>query len=115
MHFFLICSVLYTNTFDICRALLAMDNRSSCANLSIAMHVSIVLPKDDRAGFAQEEQLGLPYWTIILAICVVVDESMCLDVPIWEFSVRMVHLPFRPGKKQILRQLLVHRNQAIWR
>ena len=30
-----------------------------------------VLPKDDRTDFA----LGLPYWTMILAICVVVDES----------------------------------------
>ena len=34
----------------------------------------IVLPKDDRTNSAQEEQLGLPYWTMILAICVVVDE-----------------------------------------
>ena len=28
-----------------------------------------VLPKDDHTDFAQEEQLGLPYWTMILAIC----------------------------------------------
>ena len=28
----------------------------------------IVLPKDDRTNSAQEEQLGLPYWTMILAI-----------------------------------------------
>ena len=41
-----------------------------------------VLPKDDRTDFAQEERLGLPYWTMILAICVVVDESKCLDIPI---------------------------------
>ena len=27
-----------------------------------------VLPKDDRTDFAQEERLGLPYWTMILAI-----------------------------------------------
>ena len=39
----------------------------------------IVLPKDNRTDFAQEERLGLPYWTMILAICVVVDESKCLD------------------------------------
>ena len=39
---------------------------------------TIVLPKDDRTDSAQEEQLGLPYWTMILAICVVVDESKCL-------------------------------------
>ena len=54
----------------------------------------IVLPKDDRTGFAQEEQLGLPYWTMILAICVSVDVSKCVDVLTSEFSVTMVHLPF---------------------
>ena len=54
----------------------------------------IVLPKDDRTDFVQEERLGLPYWTMILAICVVVDESKCLDIPIWEFTILMVHLPF---------------------
>ena len=31
-----------------------------------------VLPKDDRTNSFQEERLGLPYWTMILAICVVV-------------------------------------------
>ena len=45
----------------------------------------IVLPKDDHTDFFQEERLGLPYWTMILAICVVVDESKCLDTPIWDF------------------------------
>ena len=39
---------------------------------------TIVLPKGDRTDPAQEEQLGLPYWTMILANCVVVDESKCL-------------------------------------
>ena len=47
----------------------------------------IVLPKDDHTDSAQEERLDLPYWTMILAICVVVDESKCLDIPIWEFSI----------------------------
>ena len=75
----------------------------------------IVLPKDDRTDFAQEERLGLPYWTMILAICVVVDESKCLDTPILEFSIICEHLPFSLGYKQILRLLLVHRNPAIWR
>ena len=42
---------------------------------------TIVLPKDDHADFFQEERLDLPYWTMILAICVVVDESKCLDTP----------------------------------
>ena len=46
----------------------------------------IVLPKDFRTDSVQEEQLGLPYWTMILAICVVVDESKCLDTAILEFS-----------------------------
>ena len=26
-----------------------------------------------------------PYWTMIFAICVVVDESKCLDIPILDF------------------------------
>ena len=29
----------------------------------------IVLPKDDHTDFAQEEQLSLPHWTMILAMC----------------------------------------------
>ena len=56
-----------------------------------------------------------PYWTMILAICVVVDESKCLDIPIWEFSIICEHLPFLLGYQQILRQLLILRNPAIWR
>ena len=28
----------------------------------------IALPKDDRRDSVQEEQLGLPYWTMILAM-----------------------------------------------
>ena len=53
-----------------------------------------VLPKDDCTDFAQEEQLGVPYWTMTLPMCVVVDESKCLDIPIFEFSLIWVHLPF---------------------
>ena len=45
-----------------------------------------VLPKDDHTDFAQEERLDLPYWTMILATCIVVDESTCLGIPILEFS-----------------------------
>ena len=37
------------------------------------------------------EELHLPYWTMILAICVVVDESKCLDTPILEFSIICEH------------------------
>ena len=73
-----------------------------------------VLPKDDRTDFAQEERLGRPHWTMSLAICVVVDESKCLDTPIWEFSKICEHLPFLLGYKPILRPLLVHCTLAIW-
>ena len=52
---------------------------------------------------------------MILAICVVVDESKCLDTPILELLTICEHLPFLLGYKQILRLLLVHRNQPIWR
>ena len=54
----------------------------------------IVLPEGDRTDVVQEERLCLPYWTMILAICVVVDESKCLDISIWEFSIKLKHLPF---------------------
>ena len=42
------------------------------------------------------EKLGLPYWTMIQVICVVVDEPKCLDTPIWEFSTIREKLPFLP-------------------
>ena len=64
---------------------------------------TIVLPKDDRTNSFEEERLGIPYWTMIQAICVVVDESKCLDTPILEFSIICEHLPFSLGYKQILR------------
>ena len=70
----------------------------------------IVLPKDDLTNSFQEERLDLPYWTMILAICVVVDESICLDIPNWEFLLILEHLPLLLGYKQTLRLLLVHRN-----
>ena len=47
---------------------------------------TIVLLKDARTNSFQEERLGLPYWTMICAICVVVDESKCLDTPILDFQ-----------------------------
>ena len=52
------------------------------------------LPQDDRTDSFQEGQLNLPYCTMILAICVVVDESKCLDTPILEFSIICEHLLF---------------------
>ena len=89
-------------------------NRISIGFSQIAFSIT-VLPKDDDRDFAQKERLGLPYWTMISAICVVVDESQCLDIPIWEFSVILERLSFLPGCKQILRQLLVPRNLAVWK
>ena len=47
--------------------------------------LTIVLPEGDRTNSFREERPDLPYWTMILAICVVVDESKCLDTPILEF------------------------------
>ena len=58
-------------------------------------------------------RLDLPYWTMILAICVSVDVFKYLDTPILEFSTICEHLPFLLGSKLILRLLLVHRNLAI--
>ena len=54
----------------------------------------IVLPEDDRTDSVREEKLGLPYWTVTLAICVFVDVPKYLDIPTLEFSITMVHLPF---------------------
>ena len=75
----------------------------------------IVLPKDDHTDFVQEERLGLRYWTMIYAICVVEDESKCVGIPVLEFSIILGHLPFLPGYKQVLRPLLVPRNLVtVW-
>ena len=46
----------------------------------------IVLPKDGRTDSFQEERLGLPYWTMILAICVVVDESIVWTIRFGNFQ-----------------------------
>ena len=70
-------------------------NRISTGLSRIAFPIT-VLPKDDHTDFVQEERLGLPYWTMILAICIVVFESICLDIPIWELSIILEHLPFCP-------------------
>ena len=101
------------------RILLFHDEQRDIPNLEFSpSHASIgcsqivffiiVLPKDDRTNSAHEERLGLPYWTMILAICVVVDESKCLDISILEFSIISEHLPFSLGYKPILHLLLVH-------
>ena len=48
----------------------------------------IVQPKNDRTDFVQEERLGLPFWTMMLATCVVVDLSKYLDILTWNFQKR---------------------------
>ena len=135
----LLCSVLSTSDQDfvsvqpiVChphtqiRIILFHDEQRDIPNLEFSpSHVSIgfsqiafpiiVLLKDDRTDSAQEEQLGLPYWIMVLAICVVVDESICLDIPNRESKIICEHLPFLLEYKLILRLLLVHRNEAIWR
>ena len=75
-------------------------SHASIGSSQIAFPI-IVLPKEDRTDSVQEEQLGLPYLTMMLAICVVVDGSKCLDTPILEFSIICEHLPFLLGYKQI--------------
>ena len=40
----------------------------------------IVLSKDDRTDFAQEEPVDFPHWTMISATCVSVDASKDLDI-----------------------------------
>ena len=54
----------------------------------------IVLQEDDRTDSFREERLGLPYWTMILAICASVNVSKNLDIPTLEFSMILVYLPF---------------------
>ena len=89
-------------------------NRAAIGFSQITFPIT-VLSKDDHTDFAHEERLGLRYWTMIYAICVVVDESKCLDIPILELLIICEHLPFSLGYKLIQRQLLVLRNLAIWR
>ena len=50
---------------------------------------STVLTKGERTDFAQDERLGLPCWTMILAICVSVDVSKYLDILTLDFSITM--------------------------
>ena len=81
-------------------------NRTSIGFSQIAFPIT-AMPQDDRTDFAQEERLGLPCWTI----CVVVDESTCLGIPIWEFWVILEHLPFYLG---ISRYCVSYLSCATW-
>ena len=66
-----------------------------------------ILPEDGRTDSVQEERLGLPWWTMIIAMCFLLEVSKYLDILTSEFSTMMVHLPFWPGCKLVLRLLLV--------
>ena len=72
-------------------------NHASIGFSQIAFPIP-VLPKDYHTDFAQEERLGLPYWTMILEVSVILEHLTSLS----EF-------------KQILRPLLVLSIPAVWR
>ena len=68
-------------------------NRTSIGFSEITFPIT-ALPNDNRTDSAQEEQPDLPYWTMIWAICALVDVSKYLDILILEFSIILEHLPF---------------------
>ena len=53
----------------------------------------IVLPEGERTD-SFREKLGLPYWTMIWAICASVDVSKYLDILTLEFIITLVRLQF---------------------
>ena len=71
-------------------------DRTSIGFSQIAFPMTVP-PKDDHTDFVQEERPDLPHWTMISAICVVVEESKSPDIPILEFSIILEHLPFSLG------------------
>ena len=81
-------------------------NRASIGSSQIAFPIA-VLPENDHTDYFQLERLDLPYWTMILAICVGVDESKCLDIPILGIFNNLWASSISLGYKQILRPLLV--------
>ena len=87
-------------SFLLCLPLIPFPNRVPIERSEIAFSL-VVLSEGDRTDFSQEERLGVSYWTMSLAIraLVDIDESKCLDIPIWEFSIIFEHLPFLPGYK----------------
>ena len=99
-HRYFPCSVLpailisstYTdknNPFSLCTS-----KHSQLETFSQPYFNRIVLPKDDRTDFAQEERLDHPHWTMILAICALVDVSKYRDILTYDFSMTLVHHPF---------------------
>ena len=75
---------------------------------------TIVLPEDGRTNSFREERLDHPYWTMILAICALVDVSKYPGVLTLEFEITLMHLPFWPAYKRILHQLLDLNILEIW-
>ena len=79
------------------------------AYLTLSLSTSQVYMIQERCWFSQimttqiplkeDNWLGLRYWTMILAICVVVNESKWLDTLILEFSIIWEH-PFNPGNNR---------------
>ena len=116
------------------RTILFHDVQRDIPNLEFSpSHVSIgfsqiafpiiVLPKDDRTDSAHEERLGLSLglsnWTMIFAICVVVDESKCLDTPILEFSIicdsGLCHTPHNFCHWCFGRRIQTSRHSDFWK
>ena len=134
---FLFCLPVWHRPHTLIRIVLFHDVHRDIHNLEFSpSHVSIgfsqiafpiiVLPEDDRTDPFREERLGLQYWTMILAICVVVDESKCLDTPILDFLKQFVsifHLtwvladtasaacPSQPGSLEMISMILA---AVIW-
>ena len=70
----------HLSTCKVCDLQMSIDNLELVPNripieLSRIAFPTIVLPKADRTDFAQEERLGLPCWTMILATFVSVNVS----------------------------------------
>ena len=61
----------------------------------------------------KKKRLGLPYWTMILAICLVEDVSIYLDRLTLKFWAVWEHLPSLPECMLIRRQLLVHHRKVL--
>ena len=78
--FFVLPATLISSTYTVKNSPLARLTKKNIPNLELCPNRTaigfsqiaspiIVLPKGDRTDSVQEERLGLPYWTMILAIC----------------------------------------------
>ena len=78
-----------------------------CSNRTFSNCLSHNCPAKGWPDFAQGEELGLTYWTMLLAICASVDVSKYLDILTLDFFITLMRLPCWPEYKRILHQLLV--------